>query len=392
MRTSVGIDIAKEIHWVTAIDTEGIVLLDHKFQNRPSDIANLIEELNRFDGEVRIGLDVVGGIAGLVEAMLAAAGFTLVHVPGLSVNRARRATVGGENKSDPRDARTIAEQVLMRRDLRVMLPLTELDIEIRLLVGRRSELVVAQTRRVARLRDYLVGIFPELEKMLDLTTKGPLHLLSRYVTPAELRTAGKSRLTRHMRAAGQIPKPDLFVERVLTAAAGQTINVLAEQVTARLIREIAAEAFIARARILEIEKELAALLDRHPDAMLIRSLPGMGTALTAELIAEAGDLSRFHSADALASAGGIAPVLHQSGKVRFLRRAMSGNKALKRVFYQSAFSSLHHANSRAFYDRKRREGKRHHQAIIALARRRVNVLWAIMQTRTPYRADFKKAA
>jgi hypothetical protein len=54
-----------------------------------------------------------------------------------------------------------------------------------------------------------------------------------------------------------------------------------------------------------------------------------------------------------------------------------GNKVLKRVFYQSAFSSLRSSpESRTFYDRKRAEGKRHTQALIALARRRVNVLWA----------------
>ena len=76
-------------------------------------------------------------------------------------------------------------------------------------------------------------------------------------------------------------------------------------------------------------------------------------------------------------------MLRQSGKVRFLRRPLGGNKALKRVFYQSAFCSLSHPDSRAFYDRKRREGKRHHQAVLALARRRINVLWAMLHNRQP---------
>ena len=82
-----------------------------------------------------------------------------------------------------------------------------------------------------------------------------------------------------------------------------------------------------RARLIALDRELLALLDRHPDAALIRSLPGMGVVLTAEFIAEAGDLSRFRSADALAAAAGIAPVLRQSGKTRFLRRPAGGNKA-----------------------------------------------------------------
>jgi transposase len=392
MRISVGIDIAKEVHWVTAIDDDGVVRIDRKLANTPAEIAQLIAEVHELGGAARIGLDVVGGIAGLAEAMLAEAGFSLVHVPGLAVNRARQGTVGGENKSDPRDARTIADQVRTRSDLRPIEPAPELDLEIRLLVGRRRDLVDAQTQRLARLHDLLVSIFPGLERALDLTTKGPLHLLTRYVTPSELRAAGKRRLVRHLQAAGGLPKVDALAERALAAAAEQTITIPAERMTAHLIRELAGEALASRKRLSELDRELEALLARHPDTTLIRSLPGMGVVLTAELIAEAGNLSRFRSADALASAAGIAPVLRQSGKTRFLRRPAGGNKTLKRVFYQSAFCSLSHNDSRAFYARKRREGKRHHQAVIALARRRVNVLWAILHSRTPFQASFKTAA
>jgi transposase len=391
MRISVGIDIAKEVHWVTAIDADGIVKIDRKLMNTPTDIAALADELAALNSTVRIGLDVIGGIAGLTEAMLAAAGFAVVHVPGLAVNRARQGTVGGENKSDPRDARTIADQVRTRADLRAIEPASELDLEIRLLVGRRGDLVYAQTQRLARLHDLLVGIFPGLERSLDLTTKGPLHLLTKFVTPAELRAAGKKRLIRHLQAAG-LPKVEGLADRALAAAAEQTIAVPAERMTARLIRELAAEALASRSRLIELDNELEALLQRHPDAALIRSLPGMGVVLTAEFIAEAGNLSRFRSADALASAAGMAPVLRQSGKTRFLRRPSGGNKGLKRIFYQSAFCSLSHDDSRAFYNRKRREGKRHHQAVIALARRRVNVLWAVVQNRTPFQPGFKISA
>ena len=392
MRLSVGIDIAKEAHWVTAIDVDGVVHIDHKLENTPAAIADLIEEMTRLGGSVRIGLDVVGGIAGLAEAMLAEAGFALVHVPGLAVNRARQGTVGGEHKSDPRDARVIAEQVRIRQDLRPIEPASEIDLELRLLVGRRRDLVQAQTQRLSRLHDLLVGIFPGLERCLDLTTKGPLVLLSKFVAPAELRAAGKKRLVRHLKAAGALPNVEALADKALAAATAQTIAVPAERLTARLIKELATEALATRTRLAGLDRELEDLLDRHPDAALIRSLPGMGAVLTAELIAEAGSLARFRSADALAAAAGIAPVLRQSGKVRFLRRPTGGNKGLKRVFYQSAFCSLGHPDSRAFYDRKRREGKRHHQAVLALARRRINVLWAILNNRQPFQQNFKLAA
>jgi len=392
MRINVGIDIAKEVHWITAIDADGVAHIDRRLENTPAAIASLIDELKQLGGTVRIGLDVVGGIAGLAEAMLAEAGLVLVHVPGLAVNRARQGTVGGEHKSDPRDARVIAEQVRVRQDLRPIEPASELDLELRLLVGRRRDLVDAQTRRLARLHDLPVGIFPGLERALDLTTKAPLVLLTKFVTPAELRAASKKRLVRHLRAAGGLPNVDALAERTLAAAVEQTIAVPAERMTARLIKELAQEALATRARLVEIDRELEELLDRHPDAALIRSLPGMGAVLTAELIAQAGGLTRFRSADALAAAAGIAPVLRQSGKVRFLRRPTGGNKGLKRVFYQSAFCSLGHPDSRVFYDRKRREGKRHHQAVLALARRRINVLWAMLNSRQPFQQNFKLAA
>jgi len=392
MRISVGIDIAKEMHWVTVIDAGGVVQVDRKLLNTPAGIATLVDELTALRGTVRIGMDVIGGIAGLAEAMLTDAGFPLVHVPGIAVNRARQGTVGGENKSDPRDARTIAEQVRTRSDLRPIEPATELDREIRLLVSRRSDIVQAQTQRLSRMRDLLVGIFPGLEACLDLKTKGPLHLLTKFVTPAELRDAGKKRLARHLQAAGGVPKVEDLADRVQTVATEQRIAVPAERMTAHLIRELAVEALASRTRLIELDRELEALLARHPDAALIRSLPGMGAVLTAELIAEAGNLARFRSADALASAAGMAPVLRQSGQSRFLRRPNGGNKGLKRVFYQSAFCSLAHDDSRAFYQRKRREGKRHHQAVIALARKRVNVLWAVVHSRTPFQTAFKTTA
>jgi len=112
----------------------------------------------------------------------------------------------------------------------------------------------------------------------------------------------------------------------------------------------------------------------------------MGPILGAAFLVCVGDISAFQSADRLAAYAGLVPATRDSGKrVGNRRRMRGGNKTLKRVFYQSAFSSLRGcAESRAFYDRKRAEGKRHTQALIALARRRVNVLWAMLRDGTTY--------
>lgn len=165
-----------------------------------------------------------------------------------------------------------------------------------------------------------------------------------------------------------------------------------EATVARLVREAAADALLARARLAALDRELEALVAGHPKAALVRSLPGMGAVLTAELIACAGDLARFRSPAALAAAAGLAPVLRQSGRSRTLRRARRGDRGLKRILYQSAFCAFSsHPESRAYYDRKRREGKHHVQAVIALARQRTNVLWAMIATDTAYNPNHRAA-
>jgi transposase len=386
----VGIDVAKELHWVCAIDDTGEMLLSRKLHNEPGDIDRFLAELRTLGGERVIGVDVLGGIASLLCAALLESGEQVVHVPGLAVNRARQGTAGGETKSDPKDARVIADQIRTRRNLRPVLREPEQLAELRLLVSRRRDLVSEQTRRLSRLHELLVGVHPGLEQRLDLTRKSALHLLTRFVVPSEIRQAGRNRLLKHLQQGG-VRDAEALAELALTAARGQHLALPAERVAADICRQLATEALQARALLAKVDAEIEEVLGRHPDAALVRSLPGMGAVLAGEFLVEVGNIQRFPSSDALAAAAGLAPVLRQSGKVRFLRRASGGNKVLKRVFYQSAFCSLRHPLSRAFYDRKRREGRRHHQAIIALARRRIDVIWAMLRDRALFR-DRRAAA
>lgn len=397
----VGIDVAKELHWACILESDtGRQLQSRKVANTPEAIDELIGEIAGLaleHGAVTVGIDVLGGIAGLLTAMLldpdhhsSDVEIAVVHVPGLLVNRSRRATRGGERKSDPADAKVIADQLRLRAgsdELRPVARLAEPDAVLRLLVNRRRELVIDQTRRLSKLRDLLTSIHPGLERQLDVTNKTGLSLLTRYVTPTEIRAAGTEALITHLHAAGRFRagRVEALAQDVIAAAHAQRVAVPGEALAARLIRELADEALAVRDRLAALDAEIEEALATHPDGALIRSLPGMGAVLTAEFLAEAGGIARFPTPDTLASAAGLAPVLQQSGKMHYLRRATTGNRALKRVFYQSAFCAIQRdPASKAYYQKKRAEGKRHHQALIALARRRVNVVHAMLRTRTTY--------
>ena len=394
MDVFIGIDVAKEVHWACAMDRDARVLFSQAVDNDPAAIGALIARIEGLEADsTRTAVDMLGGVASLLCAMLAEAGLPLVHTPGLAVNRARQGHRGGERKSDPKDAAVIAELARTRSDLRAVDQPDPLDAEIRLLVGRRRELVIEQTRRAGRLRDLLSGLFPALERRIDPTTRTGLVFLSHYAAPEDIRAAGEKRILRKLaKAATGLRGLEALAEDAVRAAQAQTVTIPGARLRAEIIADIAREALAARDRLKATDQAIRERLATHPDAALILSMPGMGATLTAELIALVGKIDRFDSPDALAAAAGLAPVLRQSGKTSFLRRAAGGDKALKRVFYQAAFTSLGRPDSRAFYDRKRAEGKRHHQAVIALARRRVNVLWAILLSRQPFRENFKLAA
>lgn len=370
MKLYVGVDAAKDVHWACAIDGDAKPIFSHAVANGPDGIEALIAELAGLEADAKtVALDLLGGSATLLCAMLAEAGFTVVHTPGLSVNRARQGMRGGDNKSDPRDAATIAELARTRTDLRAIEVEAEIDVDIRLLVGRRREMVIDQTRRLSRLRDLLSSLFPALERRVDVRTKTGLAFLSLFAAPHELRSAKPDRMARQLiKTAPHLRGVEAMAAEAVALAKVQALDVPGAATRARLVKDLAAEAVLARAQRERLDADLAELLDRHPDAALIQSLPGMGAVLAADFIACVGSGRRFRSADALAAAAGLTPVLRQSGKSRTIRRSTSGDKNLKRVFFQSAFNALADPESRAFYNRKRAEGKRHNQAVIALAR------------------------
>jgi transposase len=123
------------------------------------------------------------------------------------------------------------------------------------------------------------------------------------------------------------------------------------------------------------------------------SMPGVGIRTTARLLLDIGDGSAFATAGHLAAYAGLAPVTRRSGSsIRGEHPSRGGNKHLKRALFLFAFAALHDPDSRAYYDRKRAAGKKHNAALICLARRRVDVLHAMLRNGTYYQAKPAAAA
>jgi transposase len=379
-----GVDAGKEFHRAHVLDASGKELLSRKVQNDEDDLLKLIDEALSLAEEVIWAVDQPGGGAALLLALLWERNQRVLYVPGLSVDRARDA-YRGESKTDARDARVIADQARMRSDLGELRAGEQEIAELHLFLARRRDLVTDQSRTITRLREALVSLFPALERALDVNGKGLLILLTHYQSPTQLRRAGHKRIATYLRNRG-VKGSNNVAHKALGAARSQNVTLPAQEVGAAIVAELAEDVLGLKDRLQSIDEEIGQRFFARREARFLISLPGMGPILGAEFLVAVGEISAFESADRLAAYAGLVPAARDSGKrVGNNRRMRGGNKVLKRVFYQSAFASLRSApESRVFYDRKRAEGKRHTQALIALARRRVNVLWAMLRDGTTF--------
>jgi hypothetical protein len=109
----VGFDVGKASHWVCVLDEEGEAVLSRRVKATEQDMEECFSEIESLGGERTVALDLLGGPATMLEAVLLGHGERVFFLPGMAVNRARDG-YRGEQKSDAGDAKVIADQLRMR--------------------------------------------------------------------------------------------------------------------------------------------------------------------------------------------------------------------------------------------------------------------------------------
>jgi transposase len=378
------------------IDADGNRLLSRRVANDETALLELINAVTSLagGGEVTWAIDLNAGGATLLITLLIAAEQRLLYISGRTVHRAA-GSYRGEGKTDAKDAAIIADQARMRRDLHPLRVGDDIAVQLRILTSRRTDLVADRTRAINRLRAQLLEYFPALERAFDYSTsKAALLLLTAYQTPDGLRRAGAARLTAWLRKR-KTRNPDAVAATAIEAANTQHTIVPGQQLAAAMVARLAKEVMALDTEIGDTDAMIEERFRRHRHAEIILSMPGFGVILGAEFIAATGgDMSAFTSADRLAGVAGLAPVPRDSGRISGnLKRPNRYNRRLLRACYLSALVSIRtDASSRTYYDRKRTEGKRHTQAVLALARRRLNVIWAMLRDQATYQPTTPNAA
>ncbi|WP_373200138.1 IS110 family transposase [Mycobacterium marinum] len=383
-----GVDTGKRTHHCVVLDRNGGVLLSRPVDNDETALLELIEAVVGVAAgrEVCWATDLNAGGAAMLITLLAAHDQQLLYIPGRIAHHAA-ATYRGDGKTDAKNARIIADQARMRTDLQPVRRADPIATDLRLLTSRRTDVVCDRVRAINRLRQTLLEYFPPLERAFDYSkSKAALTLLSRYQTPDSLRRIGPTRLATWLKARG-CRNSATVAQTAVQAAQTQHTTLPTQTVGAQLVPRLAAEITTIDAELAHVDNEITARFADHDSAEILTSMPGFGPVLAATFLAQiGGNLDGFDTVDRLACVAGLAPVPRDSGRISGnLHRPRRFNRRLLRPCYLAALSSLKNSPaSRTFYDRKRAEGKSHKQALIALARRRINVIWAMLRDHTHY--------
>lgn len=140
-----------------------------------------------------------------------------------------------------------------------------------------------------------------------------------------------------------------------------------------------------------IEEQMRRLAKEMPEVELIKSIPGLGDKLAAAIISEIGNAKQFEEPKQLVAFAGLDPSVHSSGQFTASRNRISkrGSKRLRRALFLAVQCGLRRScNTRlkAYYDKKRQEGKPCKVTVIACANKLLHHIYAILKKGQPYQA------
>ena len=379
-----GVDVGKYSHHMVALDASGEVLAEGPVRQSEAAIREALAPVAAA-GRARVVVDQPGPLSSLLLAVAADMALDV----GFITPRAMREGIclfGGEVKTDARDARVIAELSLRIPSLvRAVKGATEASEELSALLSFDREATERCRRAEARVHELLLRSCPALGELLGgqrVKRKLPLALLERYGGAVGLSEAGRDEVLRFARGLGRVgASVEPRVDEVFAAIGSQTVVPPGTRFTEELVRIEAAELRAALGARRVASARIGEVLAGLPEAEILMSMPGLGPVTCATFLAEVPDVGAFAGPSQLAAYAGLAPRVRQSGRsLNSTTRPRSGNRRLKRVLVLSAARSVDFCEeSRAYYDRKRSEGRCHYSACMALARRRINVIYAMLR-------------
>jgi hypothetical protein len=388
----VGVDWAERHHDVCVMGPEGLVYAKRRVPDSVAGVGELhalvAEHADEGDELVVVGIEVDRG---LLVGSLVEAGYEVFAINPMSVARYRDRHATSGAKSDPGDAKVLADLVRTdRHNHRMVAGDSDLVEGVKLLARAHQSAIWNRQRQInalrSSLREYYLAALVAFGT--DLGSSDALAVLAIAPTPELGRGLSRSKIAAALRRAGRQRNVEAKAEEIQAALRSEQLE--APPLIARTHGTIARSAVKVidtyNTEIGELETALSEHFEQHPDAKVVRSLPGLGTVLGARVLGEFGDdRTRFSGAKSRKNYAGTSPVTKASGQSRIVLARFARNRRLADACEQWAFCALNASpGARRYYDQLRARGKTHRQALRQVANRLVGILHICLERQHLY--------
>lgn len=390
----VGIDWSEHHHDVCVVDERGTQLAKVRIPEGMEGVVRLHETIADHADEpeeVIVGIEIDRG---LLVGALVAAGYRVFAINPLSVNRYRDRHATSGAKSDPGDAKVLAD--LVRTDRQNHRPVagdSTLAESIKLIARTHQSFVWERQRHVNRLRSALREFYPQALEAFgtELASADAVAVLKIAPTPELGRRLSRSKIAAALRRAGRRRNLEPRAEQIQRALRSEQLRAPGglERTYGVIVSSLTGLIEGLNVQIAGLQDDLEESFERHPSAKVLRSLPGLGIVLGARVLGEFGDdPTRYADARARRNYAGTSPITKASGTRRVVLARFARNERLFDACYLWAFTSLAKSpGARRYYDRQRSRGKTHNQALRAVANRLVGILHGCLRHGARYRED-----
>ena len=384
----VGIDIAKNTHWASAMNSDGEILLEpFSFQNNNEGFQKFISKLSNFDKQkMLIGLESTAHYGENIISYLFNLDYKIGIINPIQTSNLRKSNIR-KTKNDKVDTFIIIKSLTLNnynlvttRDIN--------NIKLKGLSRSRHNLIVMRSRSKIQLASFIDQLFPELNKFF----KGNLHLnvsyqlLKEYSSPKDISSLHLTKLSNilHDNSHGRYNKKDAIRLRELAKnSVGIDNPTLSLQVKQAILQiELYTE------QIEEVEKLSKQILDEMESKLL--TIPGMSYNQATAIHGFIGDISRFNKSCQLLAYAGLDPSIYQSGnfEARSTRMSKRGNSLLRyNLVYAAHNLVLHNRTFKEYYDLKRSQGKTHYCALGHCAHKLVRIIFKMLKSNVDFNLD-----
>lgn len=393
----VTLDIGQEKHVVYFRCPDGTEVKPFEIYNRRKEFEKVwklmceTKEVQKLK-EVVVGIESTGPYAEPLLHYLMGKDVRLVQVNPMHTKRVKELRGNSPNKTDEKDPKVIADIIELGNYLTVLIP-EGTSAELRRLTQARERTVERRTMLVNQVHGLVSVIFPEfLMVMKDIKTKTAQYLLKEYPRPQDIVEIGSEGLAVNM---GKISRGRLGKERAeaLYEAAGDTVGVREGQGSMVFeIKQLVSGIEETERVIDEIEEKMSEYLKEIPYSRYMMSIEGIGEVTVAGLIGEVGDFTKYNTAAEIMKLAGLNLFEVSSGKHKGQRHiSKRGRPLIRKLLFYAAINVVRKGRiMHERYERYIQRGMPRMKALIAIARKMLGILFALVRDQSEYVINYEE--